>query len=115
VGFEKNGVDVPLEVVYRNERFTQTGGERFAVGNPDQQSADQTWPLGHSDRVEIGQAHAGLLQSLAHYRHDLAQVFARGQFGHHAAELAMNIDLRRNHAGKNCLAGSNHGRGGLIA
>ena len=56
-----------------------------------------------------------MFHRFAHHRHDLAQMLARGQFRHHAAIFAVNLDLRRHHARKNAAAAGDNGRGGFVA
>ena len=56
-----------------------------------------------------------LLQRFAHDRNDLAEMLAGGEFGHHAAVFAMNVDLRGDDARKNAAAAGDHGSGRFVA
>ena len=40
VGFEEDGVDVAFEVIDWDERLVECGGERFCVGDADEECAD---------------------------------------------------------------------------
>ena len=62
--------------------------------------------------VEIG---AGLDQRLIEHRHDVDDVGARRQLGHHAAVGSVHVVLRRDHVGQRAHAVLDHRRGGLVA
>ena len=110
-----DGVDVAGKMVDGNERLAQREGESFAVGDADQQRADQAGALGDGDGGEILQGDSGLLDGFADDRNDLAEVFARGEFGDHAAVLAVNFDLGGDDAGKDAFAIGDDGGGGFVA
>jgi hypothetical protein len=90
---QQDSVDVTLKMVYGDERLAESEGQRLGVGNANQQSARQTRPLGDRDRVQIGEADAGLIQRRADHRNDIAQMFARGKFWNHTAIRRMDGDL----------------------
>src|SRR4029077_996451 len=94
VGFEEHSVNVALEVVHGDERFAERQGQHFAVGDADEERADQAWALRDGDRVEVGERDLRLFECFAYYRHDLAEVLAGGEFWDHAAVLAVDADLR---------------------
>ena len=57
---QQNGVDMTLEVVDGNEGLVQGECQRLGVGHPDQERTRQARAFGDRDRVEIGEADAGL-------------------------------------------------------
>ena len=114
-GLEKNGVDVAGEMVHGDERLAQREGESFAVGEANEQGADEARALSDGDGVEIVQGDVGLVDGFADDRHDLAEMFARREFGDHAAVFAVNFDLGRDHAGEDAFAVGDDGGGGFVA
>ena len=93
--FQNDGVDVALDVVDADERHAGGEAQTLGIGQAHQQGADQPGPHGHGDGGEVVQPRAGALQGLPHHRHDGAQVLARGEFGHHAAVLAVRARSAR--------------------
>lgn len=55
------------------------------------------------------------LKSFADHRDNGTEVFARGELGHYAAVLRVNIKLRGDDAGSNVAAVLDHRRSGLVA
>lgn len=90
-------------------------GERFAVGDTDEERAYQSGALGNADGVKVGEIQIGLCKGFADDRDDLAKVFARGEFGDNAAVFAMDVDLRSDYAGKDFAAVGDDGCGGFVA
>jgi len=115
VSFEENRVDVPFEVIYRNERLVQSLGERFRVGDADEQCADEAGALRDADRVDVLEREVGFAESFADYRDDLPEMFARSEFWHDAAVLAVNIDLRSDDAGQDFAAVGHDGGSRFVA
>ena len=81
------------EVVDRHERHVQRGRQRLGKRDADQQRADQTRPLRHGDRIEIRPRDSRVLKRAVDHAADVPNVLPRGQFGHNAAPLAMDLDL----------------------
>ena len=55
----------------------------------------------NTDRVYLAQVELRVFERFAHDGHNPAKMFARGEFRHDAAILAVNVDLRSDDAGKN--------------
>ncbi len=106
---------VPLKMIDGHERLAQRLRQCFSVRNSNKQRPHQPRPLRHANRVHVGKLHSRLRERFAHHRHDLAQVFARGQLRHHAAIFPVNINLRSDHAGQNLAPVGDHCRRCLIA
>ncbi len=98
VRFEQHRVHMPLEMIHPDERFAERHREHFAVGDANEERANQARAARDGNRIHITQLNARLPDRLAHHRHDLPQVLARGEFRHHAAIFSVDIDLRRDHA-----------------
>ena len=114
-GFEKNGVDVAGEMVHGEERLAQREGESFAVGEANEQGADEARALSDGDGVEIVQGDVRLVDGFADDWDDLAEMFAGGKFGDDPAVFAVNFDLGRDHAGEDAFAVGDDGGGGFVA
>ncbi|MNN40711.1 hypothetical protein D3C81_1547940 [compost metagenome] len=89
-----------LHMVHADRRHAPGQGQRLGAGGPDQQRADQARPGGIGDRIDIGETATGLGQHLADQRQHAFDVVARGQFGHHAAVGAMQVDLAEQRIGQ---------------
>ena len=87
----------------------------FAIRHPHQKSADQPRALRNSDGIEVTQCELRSFESFADHRDDLPQMLARSKFGHHAAILAVNINLRRNDARKDASSVADNRSGGFVA
>ena len=90
-------------------------GESFAVGDADEERADEAGALSDGDGVEIGERDFRLLERFADDRDDLAEMFAGGELGDDAAVFAMDVDLRGDDAGENAAAVGDDGCGGFVA
>jgi hypothetical protein len=115
MSFEEDGVDVAFEVVDGDERFVECGGESFGVGDADEKCADEAGALGDGDSVKVVVGEVSLGERFADYRDNLAEVFARSQFGDDAAVFLVNIDLRGDHVGEDVEAVGDDGGGGFVA
>ncbi len=115
VSFEKNGVDMTFEMIYRHKRLAESVRERFAVGNAHQKRANQAWALRYPDGTEIGEIQTGLGEGLADDRNDLPKVFARGEFRNHAAVFSVDVNLGSDDARKDFPAVSDNGSGSFVA
>jgi len=108
-------VDVTFEVVDGDERFLQREGERLGVGDADEQGAGESGAFGDGDGVEVGECEAGAGDGLAHDGDDVAQVLARGELRHDAAEDGVHLHLRGDDVGEDLRARAHDGCGGLVA
>ena len=112
---QKHGVNVAFEMIHADQRFAERLRQHFAVGHADQQRADQARAVRHRHRVHVAQRNVRLLDRFAHHRNDLPQMLARGELRHHAAVLAVNVGLRRDHARKNAASAGHDGRRRFVA
>ena len=112
---QKYGVDVSFQVIHADQRLTERLRQHLAVRDSHQQRADQPRPVRDGHRVQIAQLHMRLLDRFADHGNDLPQMLARGQLRHHAAVLAVNLGLRRDHARKDPPAAGHDRRRGLVA
>ena len=114
VRFKEYGVNVAFQVIDGHERFAEFGGQDPAVRHSHQERTDEAGALGHADGIDVREIEARLEKRFADDGNDLAQVFARGEFGNHAAVLAVNIELRGDDARQNIAAIHDDGGGGLV-
>ena len=105
---------MPLDVVDGDQPHAARQAQTLCVGEPHQQRADQARSHGDRDRVEIPEPGGREFQRLADYRHNGAQMLARGQLRDHASVLAVRAHLRRYDAGKHTLPVFHHGGGSFI-
>ena len=113
--FQKYRVNVAFEMVHADQRLPQCLRQNFAIRDAYQQRSHQARTARDSHRMQSPQRDSGLFQRFAYYRHDLAQMLARGKLRHNAAIFAVNRDLRCDDAGKNGIAVGNDRGGSLIA
>ncbi len=115
VRFQKNRVNVPLEMIHRYERLSQRLRQRFSISNANQQRPHEARPLRHANGIHIRKLHPRLRDGFAHHRHDLPQVFARRQLRHHAAIFPVHVNLRSYDARQNLTPVGHHRRRRFIA
>src|ERR1700747_2221605 len=89
VGFENHRVNMTFEMIHCDERLAEREGENFAVGHTNEERTPYTWAWGDGHGVEVAERDLRLVESFAHDWHNFAEMLARGEFGHHAAVLAM--------------------------
>ena len=96
----QNGVDVAFEMVDGDERLVEAEGEGFGVGDANEQCASEAWACGDSDGIEVGEGDwmsrrsAGAGHCFADDRDNVAEMFAGGKFGNHAAVVCVEGHLR---------------------
>ena len=90
---EEIRADMPLNVVYAHERQPVRPGQGLRKRRPYEQSAYKSRTRGHGDRFEVSETDAGLLHGRVDDRYDIPDVMSAGQFGDHAAEERVQIDL----------------------
>ena len=86
-------MNVPFQMVYRNQRLAQAKCVRLRERNADQQRSCQSRTGGHGDRIQIFGDDGGLLQCLAYHRDDVPQMFSAGQFRHHTTVQRVHFHL----------------------
>jgi hypothetical protein len=59
-------------MVYGNERFAESEGQRLGIGDSNQQCARQAGAFCYRDCVQIREADAGFVQRRTNYRNDVA-------------------------------------------
>ena len=106
---------VGLHVVNADQRFAEAPAQRLRRGEPDEQAADHAGAVGDGDRVEVVGGHVRIAQRLLDDRQDAFGVRAARDFGHHAAEARMQLDLRMHDVAEHLVAIAHHGRRRLIA
>src|SRR5436190_3555541 len=113
--FERDGIDMSLDVVDADERDVERPCKRLGITNAYKQRADQSGPLSNGERLDVLQLDGRFCERLLDNGLDLFEVFTRGKLGHHAAPRAMQIDLRGDNR-RNDLASVTHDGGrGLVA
>lgn len=90
-------------------------GQRLGISDADEQRADEAGALRNADGVDVVKLEVRFGERFAHNGDDLPKVFARGEFGNDAAILPMDINLRRDDAGKDFAAVGNNGRSRFVA
>ena len=113
--FQYYRVDVPFDMVDRDQRQAPRQAQGFCIRQPHQQRPDQPWPHRRRHRRQVLQPRSGTLQGLPHHRDDRPQVFARRQFRNHPPVLSVGVHLGGHHTGKHEFAVFHHGGGGFIA
>src|SRR4029077_11594570 len=108
-------VHVTFKMIDRDQRLVERVRERLAVGDAPEQGAHKGRAVGDADGVKVGEGEARLRQGFADYRDDLAQMFARGEFGNYSAVFAVNVDLRGDNRRKNVAAVGDDGGSGFVA
>ena len=111
----EDGMNMAFKMVYGDQRLAQSERQRLGVQDADQQCSGQAWALSYRYRIEILEGDTGLGHSGAHHRDQVAEMFARGEFGDDAAISRMQFDLAGNHVGQDLLARTHDGGRGFVA
>ncbi len=90
-----------MEVIDHGERQSARVGQSLRCRHTNQERTDQARPLGHGDALDVVETNACLLERSVYNTIDRSDVVPRGDFGHHAAVLRMDLRLRRHHGGQN--------------
>ena len=112
---KKHSVNVAFEMVHGDEGFVQSKGKSLCVADADKQCARQPRTLGYGHRIDRLISLSSIGQRLADDRHNRAQVFPRGQFGHDSAIRLVRGDLRKHNVRTDLLTRAHHGCCGLVA
>ena len=98
-----------------DERFLDGIGERLGVTQADQQRSGEPGTLGDRNGIDRLVRPAGIVERLAHDRHDGAQVLAGSKFRYHSAVGPMGDELGINDIGDQLLPRAHHRSGGFVA
>ena len=93
-----------FQMIHADQRLSERERENLAVRHSNKQRPNQSRSVRHGHGVHILQRNVRLLDCFANDRNDLPQMLARGELRHHAAVLAVNLRLRRDHARKDSPA-----------
>ena len=112
--FQENGLDVAFEMIYADQRFVVGQREGFAVGDADEQRADQAGAAGDGDGVDI------LERSLACERASRTTgTIWRSVRGRRVRErrrrISVDVNLRGDDGGEDFAAVDDDGGGGFVA
>jgi len=107
-------LDVGTQVVDAEQRHVVRQGHALRGRHADQQCPDQPGARGHRDRVDVGQADAGLHESLVDGRDQLAEVGTGGHLGDDTAVGGMELGLRRDDVGAQAEPVLDDTDGGLV-
>jgi len=110
-----NRMNVPFDVIHRDERERVDQRERFRVGHSNEQRADESGSLGDGDRGKIFEASGRFGERGTDDGYDCAQVFARSEFGYYTAVSRMRRHLRGDDRRENARAVFDNGGGGFVA
>lgn len=91
---EKDGMNVAFKVVDGDERKILRVGQRFGIGDADEQRSGKARAGGDGDGVEVVEGDLRLFDRRAHDRDDGAEMFAAGKFRDHPAVSRVSGDLR---------------------
>src|SRR5215471_2274341 len=83
--FKQHRMDVPLQMVYSNERLIESEGQRLGVTDTDQQRSSKTRPLRDRQCVDGLVSLPCILQRLSYNRNNGAKMLARCQLRHHTS------------------------------
>lgn len=114
-GFKQYSMDVPFQMIDRDERLVESERQHFAIGHSDKQRADQSRTACDGDGIDLRELNISALDGLAHNRNNLPEMFTGSKFGNHTAVFAMDLNLRSNDARENPPPGCNHSGGRLVA
>jgi hypothetical protein len=113
--FEQDGMDVTLKVIDGDEGLVDGKADGFRETQSDEEGAREPWTLGDGDGVYGFIRSVSLFQRRTNHRNTIAQMFARGEFGHNAFVGLVRGELRENDVGDDLFAGTNDGGGGFVA
>ena len=74
--FQQHGMDVPFQVIHRDQRLLQREGQSLGIAHAHQQRSRESRALGDGDSVYGLVRSVRFFQCAAHDRHDAAQMLA---------------------------------------
>ena len=95
---QEERLDVTGEVVHGHERHAERQRDRLGRGDADEQRADEPGALRDRHGAEVAPRRARFVERALEHAADVANVLTRRELRHDAAPLAMDRDLRRDHA-----------------
>ena len=105
---------MPLQVVDRDERDSARPRDRLGRREPDEQRADQPRPARDADPREIAELDARLVERGPQDRRDELEVTTRGDLRHDAAEVRVELGLRRDDRRQHLPVRRDDRGGGLV-
>ena len=90
---DKIGKDMPLQMIYPNQRHIQCKGQSLGSRYSYQQSTYQARAISNSYLVNISKLHASLGQSLINDRHNINNMLAGGNLRHNTTKFLMYRNL----------------------
>ena len=107
--------DVPVEVVDRDQRHAARPRDRLGRREADEQRADESGALRDGDCVHLRQGRVGFYERLPDDRKDELEVVPRGDLGHDAPVLRVQVRLRGDDRGEHLAFLADDRRRGLVA
>ena len=98
-----------------DEGQTAGEGQRFGVGDANEEGAGEARTGGDGDGVKVGKGDASLGKGSADDRDDGAEMLAGGQFGDDSTVAGVGGDLGGDDGAKGAGAALDDGGGGLVA
>ena len=89
-------MDVPFQMVDRDQRLLQRECQRLCKTDPYEQRAGQARSLRHGERINALVSLVGIFEGLADHRHNRTQMLARGQLWHYSAVRSVGGELGKN-------------------
>ena len=90
---DKGRQQVTFQVVDGQKRPLRRAGQGLGGGATDEQRRGQARTRGRGKRIDIPYPHGGQPQRLLDEGMQVERMVARGELGHHAAELPVEFDL----------------------
>lgn len=107
-------MDVGPDVVHGHQGLFQPCGKALGIAGAHQQAADEAWPRGNRDQVEVLRRELGVLERFFHQWVEADEVLPRGDFGDNAAEFA--VDPLAGHLGiEDLIRTIEHRDAGIVA
>ena len=93
INIHQHSVNVPFQMIHRDQRLTKAERQRLRIGHSHQQRSGQSRAYGHGDRLKLVERDARTLHRCAHHRDDVPQVLPRCQLRNDAAIVRMQRHL----------------------
>ena len=112
---EACGQGMALQMVHREEWDLMGRCDGLCGHDADKDAADQAGSASRRDAIQFGKIESGFGQGLFDQVADMIQMAARRDFGHHAAEGPVLVELRQHLVGQNAPIFRHKGGSGLVA